>query len=50
MNSAEREDQHPDWEEVAPSTGFQNLLALKRRFIIPAFLFFFCFITFAFSC
>jgi uncharacterized membrane protein (DUF485 family) len=41
MNPADREHQHPDWEEVAASTGFQNLLALKRRFIVPAFLFFF---------
>jgi uncharacterized membrane protein (DUF485 family) len=41
MNSAEQEHPHPDWEEVAASPGFQDLLARKRRFIVPAFLFFF---------
>ena len=40
MNPAEREHQRPDWDEVAASTGFQHLLAVKRSFIVPAFLFF----------
>jgi uncharacterized membrane protein (DUF485 family) len=29
-----------DWNRIAASAQFQHLLAVKRRFIVPAFLFF----------
>jgi len=40
MKPVDREHQHPDWERVAASAGFKDLLAVKRLFIVPAFLFF----------
>lgn len=47
MNPAEPEHQHPEWEQMAASAGFRHLLALKRAFIVPAFLFFFtCYFCF----
>jgi uncharacterized membrane protein (DUF485 family) len=33
--------EQPEWNRIAQSQQFQHLLAAKRRFIIPAFLFFF---------
>jgi len=43
MQPADREHQRPDWERVAASAGFKDLLAVKRLFIVPAFLFFFAY-------
>jgi uncharacterized membrane protein (DUF485 family) len=37
--AASRPEQ-PDWNQIAKSARFQHLLAVKRRFIIPVFLFF----------
>lgn len=33
----------PDWDRIAGSKEFQDLLAVKKLFIIPAFVFFFAF-------
>src|SRR5215472_2927536 len=30
----------PDWTGIAQSKGFRNLIAVKRNFILPAFVFF----------
>ncbi len=49
MNPAEREYERPAWEKVAASARFKDLLEIKRRFIVRAFLVF-SFITFASSC
>jgi len=43
MKPVDREHQRPDWEGVAASAGFKDLLAVKRLFIVPAFLFFFAY-------
>jgi len=43
MKPAEREHQRPAWEAVAASAGFKDLLAVKRLFIVPAFVFFFAY-------
>lgn len=31
----------PDWDRIANSEEFKHLLAIKRLFIVPAFIFFF---------
>jgi uncharacterized membrane protein (DUF485 family) len=31
----------PDWDRIASSQEFKHLLAIKRLFIVPAFVFFF---------
>ena len=38
--TAEEEAGGIDWEKLAASDGFRNLLKAKRRFIIPAMIFF----------
>ena len=43
MKPVDREHQRPDWERVAASAGFKDLLAVKKLFIVPAFLFFFAY-------
>jgi len=35
-----RHPQEADWNRIAASPGFQHLLAIKKIFIVPAFLFF----------
>lgn len=45
MNASEDQTAHhasdgTEWDRIAASQGFQDLLALKRVFIIPAYIFF----------
>ncbi len=38
--SSKRHPDEADWNRIAHSRRFQHLLAVKKRFIVPAFLFF----------
>ena len=38
--TADEEARGVDWESIASSAGFKNLLRAKRRFVIPAMIFF----------
>jgi len=40
VSSTQRRPQEADWNRVANSPRFQHLLAIKKAFIVPAFVFF----------
>ena len=40
MSMHTRQERAPDWERMAASGAFQELLRAKRRFIVPATVFF----------
>jgi len=40
-NTLPRGSDQKEWDRIAASEEFRHLLALKKRFILPAFLFFF---------
>jgi uncharacterized membrane protein (DUF485 family) len=41
MNATTDGSHHTEWDRIAASERFQDLLALKKAFIIPVFVFFF---------
>lgn len=40
-NTSRHRSDQTDWDRIAASKRFQNLLALKKAFILPVFVFFF---------
>lgn len=38
--ATQREGEHPAWDSIAVSREFKDLVALKKTFILPAFVFF----------
>jgi len=39
-STSQQKSNHTDWSAIAASSTFKDLIALKRAFIVPAFVFF----------